>query len=318
VTHRPPESRRWRVKVGDFGISERVSSESTALRTKVGTALYQAPEVMDNPSSVDPHGNSDYDSAVDMWSLGCVVYNLAAGIVPFSSAREIFAFCLGAKPLAEEPLKHKLGEKGVIFVKRLLQPVASDRISVQDAMSDSWLLDDCLKVEWDEVTPSWARSLSLRLKDNRVIDEDGPQDPRAARTALPSGRVRTRPVSSVTSNTIAPAQPPLRCLDRAGGNWSLLTRVRLPDYLSRIHTVSSLLGSPHPALFLPDNRFINRTRTAPLVSIVDAMTGESEGIDFTNQRILDPMRTTSCLASVSPVKFEIAMTSIGSRDNYWQ
>ena len=394
---------------------------------------------MDNLSSVDPRGSSDYDSAVDMWSLGCVVYNLAAGAVPFTSTREIFAFCLGAKPLAEAPLKHKMGEEGISFVKKLLQPLPSDRISVQDAMSDSWLQDYHLKVEWNGAPSSWAESvtqslisdrltyedgatspstepvsqrltgdkiidedvatsssaepLTQRLTSDQIIDEDvtasswaksvtqslisnriiyeddasspsaepvsqrltsdrtshedEPRDPEATQEshpevtqeahpeatqkvhpeattkALPSSRVDVRSLSSFSTNTIPPSQPSittdhLGSLDRARGHWSLLLTVPLPGYDSRMNMVSSLLEYLPLAAFLPDNRFIDRTKVKPLLMLANAQTGQAERMNFTEQRLLDPMRELGCLASVSPVKFEVAMTAIGSRDNHWR
>lgn len=321
---------------------------------------------MDNLSSADPRGSSEYDSAVDMWSLGCVVYNLAAGAVPFRSTRDIFAFCLGARPLAEAPLKHKMGEEGVSFVKKLLQPLPSNRTSVQDAMADGWLLDYRFKVEWNESTSSWAESVTQRLTSERINNEDDARaepvtqrftsdrinnegdatlsraepvtqrlssdqiiyedetlGPETTQKALPGSPVDAQSVSSLSTNTIAPSQPStvsgdLGSLYQARGHWPLLTTTRLPGYGSRMNMASCLLGYLPLAVFLPDNRFIDRTKVKPFLILVDARTGRSEGMDFTEQRLLDPMRELGCLASVSPVKFEIAMASIGSRDNHWR
>ncbi|KAF3479608.1 uncharacterized protein GIQ15_06584 [Arthroderma uncinatum] len=58
---------RWWVKIGDFGLSKRVE-ESTALKTRIGTFHYMAPEMRRH--SGRRVGNPGYTSAVDMWSLG--------------------------------------------------------------------------------------------------------------------------------------------------------------------------------------------------------------------------------------------------------
>ncbi|WP_069174048.1 serine/threonine-protein kinase [Streptomyces griseus] len=67
------------VKIGDFGIAQFVDDPSTALTTAghiVGTSLYLAPERALGRTA---------DSASDMYSLGCVIYQLLVGDPPFRS-----------------------------------------------------------------------------------------------------------------------------------------------------------------------------------------------------------------------------------------
>ncbi|WP_406466254.1 serine/threonine-protein kinase [Streptomyces sp. NBC_00111] len=67
------------VKIGDFGIAQFVDDPSTALTTAghiVGTSLYLAPERALGRTA---------DSASDMYSLGCVIYQLLVGQPPFRS-----------------------------------------------------------------------------------------------------------------------------------------------------------------------------------------------------------------------------------------
>ncbi|RPK68185.1 Serine/threonine-protein kinase PknB [Streptomyces sp. ADI96-02] len=67
------------VKIGDFGIAQFVDDPSTALTTAgqiVGTSLYLAPERALGQTA---------DSASDIYSLGCVVYQLLLGQPPFKS-----------------------------------------------------------------------------------------------------------------------------------------------------------------------------------------------------------------------------------------
>src|SRR5436190_18197749 len=72
------ELRRW-VKIGDFGVSKRITNNETGLRTIVGTPHFQAPEI----TGYVEEESSGYSNAVDMWSLGCVIYILLARQVPF-------------------------------------------------------------------------------------------------------------------------------------------------------------------------------------------------------------------------------------------
>ncbi|MYY01895.1 serine/threonine-protein kinase [Streptomyces sp. ATexAB-D23] len=67
------------VKIGDFGIAQFVDDPSAALTTTghiVGTSLYLAPERALGRTA---------DAASDMYSLGCVIYQLLLGQPPFRS-----------------------------------------------------------------------------------------------------------------------------------------------------------------------------------------------------------------------------------------
>ena len=77
------------VKIGDFGISVWIKESQSNIKNKIlnytrdfmkrsvaGTGIYMAPEVLLG----NPYG---YDC--DIWSLGCIVFEMAGGIKPFST-----------------------------------------------------------------------------------------------------------------------------------------------------------------------------------------------------------------------------------------
>ena len=66
-----------RCRLGDFGVSKVLSGTHNLASTAVGTPYYLSPEICENKR---------YDHKSDVWSLGCVLYELCAGAHPFDAA----------------------------------------------------------------------------------------------------------------------------------------------------------------------------------------------------------------------------------------
>jgi NIMA (never in mitosis gene a)-related kinase len=62
------------LKLGDFGVSKVLKTNEQLARTQVGTPYYVAPEVW---------RNKPYNNKCDMWSLGCLLYELCTYRPPF-------------------------------------------------------------------------------------------------------------------------------------------------------------------------------------------------------------------------------------------
>ena len=117
----------WWVKLGDFGITKRIDNEQTALRTRIGTARYLAPEIED-----DEFPDSVYTEAVDMWSLGCVIYTILAQTPPFMTTSS------KKKPFPEAALKACASADATDFVRILLAKEPAERPTAGDARSYPW------------------------------------------------------------------------------------------------------------------------------------------------------------------------------------
>ena len=92
-----------RIKIGDFGISKQLSTKSYA-SSKVGTYNYCAPEIINGQK---------YNNKVDIWSLGCIIYELCTLECCFESE-----FVLG---LCNKIINERHGKINNIFYKPELQ-----------------------------------------------------------------------------------------------------------------------------------------------------------------------------------------------------
>ena len=57
-----------KLKIGDFGVAKGLDRTSGLASTFAGTAVYIAPEI---------HGGEKFDIRADLWSLGCIIFEIA-------------------------------------------------------------------------------------------------------------------------------------------------------------------------------------------------------------------------------------------------
>ncbi|XGW14118.1 hypothetical protein V3C99_000430 [Haemonchus contortus] len=87
-------------KITDFGIARTLDSEGSDLCNVAGTLFYMAPEVGANLLKT-----CQYDSKVDMWSIGCLLYQCVTGEIPFDECFlcKLFLYTAGANYDAYDP-----------------------------------------------------------------------------------------------------------------------------------------------------------------------------------------------------------------------
>jgi serine/threonine protein kinase len=125
------------VKIGDFGISKHVRGDLTSLYTQFWIGDYGAPEALGLSNDCE---TSSYTSAVDLWSLGCVIHKVLTGSTPFSTIENFMSYYNGTMEFPVEGLKKaKASFAAVEFLKRLLSVQPADRPSPEEALKDIWL-----------------------------------------------------------------------------------------------------------------------------------------------------------------------------------
>ncbi|KAL2823638.1 kinase-like domain-containing protein [Aspergillus cavernicola] len=128
----------WWLKVGDFGLSKCVDQGFTALRTMISTLHYVALEILSGRCTASGASFS-YTAAVDIWSVGVVVFHLLTGRLSFQDIGHLLAYARDPDDSTIRPLQdHGITEQGQCFVKELLCVVPTDRPSAQDSLSHQW------------------------------------------------------------------------------------------------------------------------------------------------------------------------------------
>lgn len=139
------------IKLADFGFAARVH-QPKSLTKQCGTPFFVAPEILTR---------RPYDQQSDMWSVGCIVFLLLSGGLPFvgRNQKELFRCIVSGKFEFKEESWKWVSDDAKDMVTKLLTLNPDKRITAKKALLHPWL-----KVSADRLTKNGLLSTSQRLK----------------------------------------------------------------------------------------------------------------------------------------------------------
>ncbi|GKY96532.1 hypothetical protein MPSEU_000612800 [Mayamaea pseudoterrestris] len=139
------------IKLADFGFAARVH-EPNSLSKQCGTPFFVSPEIL---------MRKGYDQQSDMWSVGCIVYLLLSGNLPFMgrSQKELFRKIVAGKFDFDDDEWNEISDEAKDLVTQLLVLDPSKRITAADAVRHEWL-----KASRDRLGSIMLQGTSQRLK----------------------------------------------------------------------------------------------------------------------------------------------------------
>ena len=104
---------KFEIKIADFGLSKVLTSTTDLSNTMCGTPLYMAPQLVKQRK---------YSYKADIWSIGCILFELINGVTPFH-ARDLEEFeqkVAKCKMRLREIARDKLTLEAVLFMSNCL------------------------------------------------------------------------------------------------------------------------------------------------------------------------------------------------------
>lgn len=114
------------VKLGDFGLSKIIASHDFA-STYVGTPFYMSPEIC---------AAERYSHHSDIWSLGCIIYELASRCVPFD-ARNHVELIMKIKAGKRKPLPSQYSKELSKVIDWCLRTNSNDRPDTAQLLNEA-------------------------------------------------------------------------------------------------------------------------------------------------------------------------------------
>ena len=99
---------------------------------------YMAPEVRGYLPTDSSTSSSEYTNLVDLWALGCIIYRLVTGSVPFPGPRDLIYYCDDKFPFPDTEL-YGITPAGAQFIRHLLQANPNNRLASSEALKHPWV-----------------------------------------------------------------------------------------------------------------------------------------------------------------------------------
>ena len=139
-------SKDYKIKIGDFGISKQLKTHTKNATTKKGTFNYMAPELIKNEK---------YTNKIDIWALGCILYELCTLNQCFNGIMELINI--------EEKNYGKISSKyynkdlqNIIYALLEINPIKRPNIeevyNLIHNCNKNYILDDNKKNSLDEMS----------------------------------------------------------------------------------------------------------------------------------------------------------------------
>ena len=126
---------RAKIKIIDFGSSIQLSTNNILTNTLAGFPQYTDPKILE---SYINHSNLKYGTESDIWSLGCICYELLIGKPPFegNNLSDIIIKAKNGQYTLSKPL---LSKEINSFLNSMLQYEATNRLSARNLLQKSFL-----------------------------------------------------------------------------------------------------------------------------------------------------------------------------------
>lgn len=168
------------LKIADFGLSKIVEdAQSSLMQTVCGTWAYCAPEVKTSVIvGMNNQNVASYTAAVDLWSLGVILYVVLGAYHPFDPDGDASDVVLWQKICSgkfdfNDPAWENISDLAKDLIRRLIVLDPKQRYTTEQVLQHPWI-NSRLNIPATPITPSIDKSLGGFVTKKRAQTPRGP------------------------------------------------------------------------------------------------------------------------------------------------
>ena len=206
------------VKLTDFGLSAMIDMQSEVMRTACGTPAYVAPEILAS--------RTGYDKAVDVWSMGVIIYILLCGFPPFYAQNdgELYRRIKAGRYRFIKPQWDPISDEAKAFIRRMLVVDPRQRATIPELLKDPWLAKASMAAKAGEIDLRKGSDYHLKETEQKLAKQT-----KALKYAITAATAKVRIANAVrlrkqrkaggkaSSGAAQPAAEPVAQPAAAGG-----------------------------------------------------------------------------------------------------
>lgn len=155
------------LKLGDFGLARKIKDDRARYSKRVITLWYRPPEILSH------HGNKSYKTEVDIWSAGCILYEMVTGEQLFKAkdnndSLQLEEICSICGPLPQSYMNQETA--------KLFESMKKDRIPPKSKLKEFLESKIGKYQEFQSLVPLLLKMLKL-VPEERITAEDALNDP---------------------------------------------------------------------------------------------------------------------------------------------
>lgn len=154
------------IRITDFGLAK-IYKADIVVKTACGSPNYVAPEVLLNHQE-------GYSFAVDMWSIGVILYVLLCGFCPFfdENTAALFNLITSGSYSFPNPYWDHISDSAKDLITNLLETDPKKRFTPRQVLEHPWVVDNTLDENIPNITQHWTDFKTKRGVRDHLDEED--------------------------------------------------------------------------------------------------------------------------------------------------
>lgn len=157
------------IKIIDFGFARYLKDDDLAMST-LGSPLQMDPRILNKLQKIEGFKFNGYKEDADIWSLGCILYEMLVGFPPFNAQSYDELISKLSKGNYNIPVTLKLSKQSISLINGMLQQDPATRLNITEVINHDFVTKNCLEFEYLDLKKVKSEDTLTQSKGNIIMN----------------------------------------------------------------------------------------------------------------------------------------------------